>query len=493
MSDSTFIPLSQDANSIARLIHTLKEGTSIFFSFDNNTGHSFDWIAVECQHSGAEITYYVNGTGTDVKELEDETDIDRLAEDIAHGGYHFYIVQPIEGYKKFRDPYEDDQAIGSYEVNGADPVEPQFENLNTKPMKIKQQLLESLIRVCAKEVLSQLTEGKKAKKCKCGTELILGANQCKKCLEEAGLTSEGKDKWIQKAVNPAHKGDCTPMSKSTCTPKKKALAKRFKSGDIHADNVEEETTEDEGGNDICPTCNGSGEGMADGLKCSSCKGSGSTRRGKLSKRNDPDYDWDSEREESKLHKNEIDEEDSNTIGAPQTGSGESVDIETTPPEIEDEPSEPETPKKKEKLQGIVLLTPDGQTRSIPIKMFPSEGDIERVLHRIGANLAGNKVKVSISALRTIKTNLKSGKPIFCFLGTLSEEADELFVFANTNLNAAKEEMAPIEKIKGEEVSDINTDNQFITHAADDEQWGKHLSGADKPHNDIDDDSSSGQD
>ncbi len=41
-------------------------------------------------------------------------------------------------------------------------------------------------------------------------------------------------KWIQKSVNPAHKGYCTPMSKSTCTPARKALAKRFKKGgDLH--------------------------------------------------------------------------------------------------------------------------------------------------------------------------------------------------------------------------------------------------------------------
>jgi hypothetical protein len=34
-----------------------------------------------------------------------------------------------------------------------------------------------------------------------------------------------KDKnWIQKAINPAHKGYCTPMTKPTCTPKRKALA-----------------------------------------------------------------------------------------------------------------------------------------------------------------------------------------------------------------------------------------------------------------------------
>jgi len=35
-------------------------------------------------------------------------------------------------------------------------------------------------------------------------------------------------KWIQKAVNPAHKGYCTPMTKATCTPKRKALAMTFK-------------------------------------------------------------------------------------------------------------------------------------------------------------------------------------------------------------------------------------------------------------------------
>jgi len=37
-----------------------------------------------------------------------------------------------------------------------------------------------------------------------------------------------KDDWIGKAVDPDHKGDCTPMTKSTCTPPRKALAKRFK-------------------------------------------------------------------------------------------------------------------------------------------------------------------------------------------------------------------------------------------------------------------------
>ncbi len=40
-----------------------------------------------------------------------------------------------------------------------------------------------------------------------------------------------KEKWKDKnAVNPAHKGYCTPMTKSTCTPRRKAFAKRAKAG-----------------------------------------------------------------------------------------------------------------------------------------------------------------------------------------------------------------------------------------------------------------------
>lgn len=42
--------------------------------------------------------------------------------------------------------------------------------------------------------------------------------------------NESDEKWIQKAVDPEHKGYCTPMSKPTCTPRRKALAKRFKKG-----------------------------------------------------------------------------------------------------------------------------------------------------------------------------------------------------------------------------------------------------------------------
>ena len=47
--------------------------------------------------------------------------------------------------------------------------------------------------------------------------------------QKNGGSVKAKDgKWIQKAVNPKHKGYCTPMTKATCTPKRKALAKTFK-------------------------------------------------------------------------------------------------------------------------------------------------------------------------------------------------------------------------------------------------------------------------
>ena len=52
---------------------------------------------------------------------------------------------------------------------------------------------------------------------------------------KSGSDDKGSDdKWIQKAINPKHKGYCTPMTKKTCTPARKALAKRFKKGgDLH--------------------------------------------------------------------------------------------------------------------------------------------------------------------------------------------------------------------------------------------------------------------
>lgn len=59
-------------------------------------------------------------------------------------------------------------------------------------------------------------------------------------LNDKGESLEEVKKWLQKAIDPKHAGFCTPMTKDTCTPRRKALAKRFKSGDIHEDNLKKD-------------------------------------------------------------------------------------------------------------------------------------------------------------------------------------------------------------------------------------------------------------
>src|SRR5271170_4166408 len=49
--------------------------------------------------------------------------------------------------------------------------------------------------------------------------------------DEAKFILDEKN-WIQKAINPKHKGYCTPMTKKTCTPARKAFAKRAKAGKL---------------------------------------------------------------------------------------------------------------------------------------------------------------------------------------------------------------------------------------------------------------------
>ena len=65
---------------------------------------------------------------------------------------------------------------------------------------------------------------------------VLVKHRLKKCLSKKrklnlkrnNLAASKDKKWIQKAINPKHKGFCTPMTKATCTPKRKALAMTFK-------------------------------------------------------------------------------------------------------------------------------------------------------------------------------------------------------------------------------------------------------------------------
>jgi len=66
---------------------------------------------------------------------------------------------------------------------------------------------------------------KAIKKACSGTSLYPKKSSVSSKLKAGGKVTKAKDgKWIQKAINPKHKGFCTPESKKTCTPRRKALA-----------------------------------------------------------------------------------------------------------------------------------------------------------------------------------------------------------------------------------------------------------------------------
>ncbi len=54
------------------------------------------------------------------------------------------------------------------------------------------------------------------------------SDQRKKSKMKSGGSIAKDGKWIQKAINPKHKGFCTPQTKATCTPKRKALAQTLR-------------------------------------------------------------------------------------------------------------------------------------------------------------------------------------------------------------------------------------------------------------------------
>jgi hypothetical protein len=74
-----------------------------------------------------------------------------------------------------------------------------------------------------------MEKGGKVKKAFIGSMI---ANKMQEKQDEkykSGGTVKAKGgKWIQKAINPKHKGYCTPTTKKTCTPKRKALAMTLK-------------------------------------------------------------------------------------------------------------------------------------------------------------------------------------------------------------------------------------------------------------------------
>jgi len=324
-------------------------------------------------------------------------------------------------------------------------------------MKIKQELLETLIRVCAKEVLTQLNEGK-CKKCKCGKNVIFGEKKCKECksgclkeVEESNtaegkeVEEEGKDKkWIQKAIK-----------------KPGALHKQ-----LHVPQDEK-----------IPSSK---------LNAAASKG------GKLGKRANL----------AKTLKGLNKEDATSGAAAPPLAGQGAVDLPEVPRDetpIDNEPSGEETPKtaKKKKLQGIVLYTPSGEIREVPFRMWADDASIERTLHRVGSSIGGSKVKIAIQTMKKVKSGLNDKTPTYIYIGKYDPSAEELFVFADRNLDVAKEESIKPDEHTEDSIGDaeeLHNRDQEVTN--DDELLAKHLAGEDRPTIDKEigfDDSESGQD
>ena len=142
--------IPKNVDDISKIIHSLPEGTGVFFSYDKETGHSSDWIWIECVSDGESFTYYMTSNGGGKVELEDDSMIDDIASEVLNGGYNYYAIQKINGYEKpsynsFHP--EDDQEIGDYERYGADQPEPQYEAFKKLKSIVREALKEEFNKV----------------------------------------------------------------------------------------------------------------------------------------------------------------------------------------------------------------------------------------------------------------------------------------------------------------------------------------------------------
>jgi len=151
-----FVPLRRDLNFILNLIHGLKEGQEIFFSKDNETGHRGSTAWIKKASNGREWELHAGGDLVEHPYLESDEDIEELAKEILANHIYYYSIYPIPGYEapRHREEPDDSQEVGDYERNGADPITAQYEHKTT----MKKELLEYLIRTCAKQILCALNE-----------------------------------------------------------------------------------------------------------------------------------------------------------------------------------------------------------------------------------------------------------------------------------------------------------------------------------------------
>lgn len=189
---------------------------------------------------------------------------------------------------------------------------------------------------------------------------------------------------------------------------------------------------------ICSACQGSGEGQHDGSKCSTCGGSGRKNyKKKLTKRNDPDYDYDLD---DPLKEGDPEIKGAAAPPADGQGTADTAEIPNEEPEIPEKPTEPETPPPSSDLKGIVIVNPRDKAKLDKVNIQgKDDGSIERELHKVGAIRAGSRVKVAISTVRSVKDAMRNpNSATYLYLGKYDPNSDEIFLMADKSLQVAKD-------------------------------------------------------
>lgn len=340
-----FIPLNRNPNEIAKLIFSLKEGNYIWFSTDNRTGHQRSYVCIEKTVEDKEYVYKLKSNSYENKYLETDEEITEFSKELSKDNdLHYYAIDQIQGYKKHPyEPEDDDQALGSYEVNGPDRPEPQFENMIKKSQLkslikniIKESLLIENIQDPSKEEMLEFLRSQYGKEdgFEDDAEIAMywfanfhhgGQNSNlysvlstsrfnpgrssngpqKESIEEMmyedlvlKFAPESEDAREIKIKHNSFNEKIEPVIQKT--PNQNHEFDAGRNSVMKAVNVGESSGGDnkkiyKDTKGHCATCQGSGEGQHEGEKCPVCRGTGkSNSKIKLTKRTDPDYEWDKE-------------------------------------------------------------------------------------------------------------------------------------------------------------------------------------------------------
>ena len=127
-----------------------------------------------------------------------------------------------------------------------------------------------------------------------------------------------------------------------------------------------------------------------------------------------------------------------TKGAPAppadgTGSGENLGI--------PKDSTEKAPPAPQNLKGAVLVNPKNKAllKTIPLKPNSDDATIDRTLHQISSAMAGSRVKIAVSTMRSVRETLRNpSSVVYLYLGKFDPESEEIFLMADKSLQVAKD-------------------------------------------------------